>query len=247
MQVEYDGTNYAGWQYQDNADTIQNQLELALQGLFREEVTTRGSSRTDAGVHARGQICSLLLPKPFPKLKLAPALNWHLPKDIRVANVYQVPEDFHPQTWAKGKIYRYYIFNRNQPPTIGSQYFWHHPKKIDLHAMNSAARHFIGTHDFASFQAARSEVKDTVRTIRHLYCRRQGDVISVICVGDGFLYNMVRIIVGTLVESGLGRQEPEQVQKIIAARQREAAGPTAPAQGLFLEKVLYRPSLDSYS
>jgi tRNA pseudouridine38-40 synthase len=187
------------------------------------------------------------LPYPFPHEKLASAINWHLPKDIRVVKAYQVPGDFHPQTWSKGKIYRYFIYNRNQPTALGRQYCWHIPKALDLTAMNKAAAHCLGRQNFASFQSARSDLEDTVRTVRHLYCHSQDSKVSITCVGDGFLHNMVRIIVGTLVEVGLGRQHPDQVKLTIAARNRRAAGPTAPAKGLFLERVLYRPSLDSYS
>lgn len=246
LVLEYDGTNYAGWQYQINANTVQASLEMALSKLFRESVPVRGASRTDAGVHARGQVASLVLPRPFPDLKLAPAINWYLPSDIRVVTAHQVPGDFHPLTWATGKIYKYYIFNRNISPAIGDKYYWHQPKPLDIEAMNSAARSLVGTIDFASFQAAGSEVQHTIRTLRHVFCRRHGGIVTVTCVGDGFLYNMVRIIAGTLVEVGLGRQRPDWVQSIIEARDRKAAGPTAPAQGLFLERVLYRPSLDSY-
>lgn len=246
LVLEYEGTKYAGWQYQANADTVQNQMEQALKALFQEKVQIRGASRTDSGVHARGQVAAFDLPRPFPLGKLAGAINWHLPGDIKVVKAYQVPADFHPIVWATGKIYTYSICNRPQPSALGSRFLWHQPKPLDLGAMNNAARHCLGTHDFASFQAAGSEVVNTVRTIRHLYCRRRGDLLTITCIGDGFLYNMVRIITGTLIEAGLGRLNPSGMTEIIAARTREAAGPTAPAQGLVLERVLYRPSLDSY-
>jgi len=186
------------------------------------------------------------LPLSFPAEKLAPALNWHLPEDIKVTNVYPVPRDFNPQTWAQGKIYRYFIYNHNQSQAIGRRYSWHVPKPLDITVMNEAAMNFIGTYDFASFQAAGSEVEHTLRTIRHLFCNKQGRMVTITCVGGGFLYNMVRIIVGTLVDTGLGKRQPHQMKAIINARNRKVAGPTAPAKGLFLERVLYRPSLDSY-
>lgn len=246
LVLEYTGTAYAGWQYQVNANAVQAEVEQALLGLFRQVVSIRGASRTDSGVHARGQVATLDLPQPFPADKLIPALNWHLPADVRVVRAYSVPWDFNPCSWAVGKIYRYYIFNRSQRPAIGQQYYWHMSRKLDIDAMNRATQYCRGRHDFSSFQAAGSPVEHTVRTIRHLFCRRQGDVVTVTCIGDGFLYNMVRIIVGTLVETGLGKQNPDWVGKVIVAKDRCVAGPTAPARGLFLERVLYRPSLDSY-
>lgn len=244
--LEYDGTAYAGWQYQENADTVQRQVEKASQQLFGANVSVRGASRTDAGVHARGQVAALNLPRPFPREKLPSALNWHLPQDIRVTAAFSVPGNFNPVTWAAGKIYNYYIFQRRQPPAMGGKYCWHIPRELDLAAMNSAARFCIGTQDFASFQAAGSSVANTIRTLRHLFCRRRGDWLIITCVGNGFLYNMVRILTGTLVECGLGKLSPGQMPSIIASRDRQTAGPTAPAGGLFLERVLYRPSLDSY-
>lgn len=244
--LEYDGTNYGGWQIQTNADTIQYRLEAALCSLFQTEITIRGASRTDSGVHARGQVASFDLPRTFSG-DLASALNWHLPGDIRVVGAQHVPADFNPQSWAKGKIYNYYIFNRPQPSGLGPGYYWHLPKRLDLSVMEKAAQYCQGRQDYACFQASGSQVQDTVRTIRHLFCRRRGNLVTITCCGDGFLYNMVRIIVGTLVEVGLGRLTPSQVKAAVAARTRTAAGPTAPAKGLVLERVLYRPSLDSLS
>lgn len=243
----YDGTSYAGWQYQTNANTVQAELEKACSELLAGEIRARGASRTDAGVHARGQVASLQLPRPFPTAKLAAAINWNLPPSIRVTAAYQVPADFEPVSWATGKIYRYYVFLRRQPTPIGAKYSWHIPKPLDIQAINREARSVIGSHDFASFQAAGSPVVDTTRNLRHLFCRRRGDWLVFYCVGDGFLYNMVRILIGTLVEFGLGKRLPGEMAAIIRAQDRQAAGATAPAKGLFLEKVLYRPSLDSYS
>jgi tRNA pseudouridine38-40 synthase len=244
--LEYDGTAYAGWQYQVNADTVQQQVERACKRLFGADVSVRGASRTDAGVHARGQVAALNLPRPFPREKLPSALNWHLPQDIRVKAAFSVPGNFNPVTWAAGKIYNYYIFQRPQAPAVCGRYCWHIPRELDLAAMNSAARLCLGARDFASFQAAGSSVAGTIRTLRHFFCRRRGDWLVITCVGNGFLYNMVRILAGTLVEFGRGKLPPGQMQSILAARDRQTAGPTAPARGLFLERVLYRPSLDSY-
>lgn len=246
LTIEYDGAAYAGWQFQTNAVTVQQRLEQACQHLFGTPLSLRGASRTDAGVHARGQVAAFVLPRTFAVEDLPGALNWRLPQDIRVIGAVVVPENFNPVTWATGKIYRYYIFQRRYPPALGSKYCWHIPKQLDLTAMNSAARHCLGVHDFASFQAAGSTVVDTRRTIRRLFCCQRGNWLVITCVGDGFLYNMVRILVGTLVESGLGKRLPGQMPATLAAQDRSAAGLTAPAQGLCLEKVLYRPSLDSY-
>jgi tRNA pseudouridine38-40 synthase len=246
LTIEYDGTAYAGWQYQENADTIQRQLEGACQSLFGDTVSLRGASRTDAGVHARGQVAAFNLPRPFSLDKLPSALNWHLPGDIKVSKAYLVPSDFNPVSWATGKIYSYYIFQRRQATALAGKYCWHISRELDIAAMNKAASYCIGTQDFMSFQAAGSSVVGTVRTLRHLFCRKQGDWLVITCIGDGFLYNMVRILAGTLVDFGLGKYPPENMQSIVAAGDRQAAGPTAPANGLFLQRVLYRPSLDRY-
>ncbi|HPZ90914.1 MAG TPA: tRNA pseudouridine(38-40) synthase TruA [Bacillota bacterium] len=245
LVMEYDGANYAGWQLQHNADTVQARVEKALGHLFGCPVSVRAASRTDSGVHARGQVVALDLPRPFPPEKLAPALNWHLPADIRVVRACTVPRDFDPRTWAVGKIYRYCLFTRRASSAFVSRYCWHLPGELDVAAMNSGARYLIGSHDFASFQAAGSSVRDTRRTIRHLFCRRQGPLVTITCVGDGFLYKMVRIIVGSLVEIGLGRHSPDWLGQVLAGRDRQLAGPTAPAHGLVLERVLYRPSLSN--
>lgn len=243
LVMEYDGANYAGWQQQLNADTVQARVEKALGDLFGCSVPVRAASRTDSGVHARGQVAALDLPRPFPLEKLAPALNWHLPGDIRIVRACAVPRDFDPRTWAVGKIYRYCLFTRRANSAFISRYCWHLPRDLDVAAMNSGARHLVGRHDFASFQAAGSAVQDTRRTIRHLFCRRQGPVVTITCAGDGFLYKMVRIIVGSLVEIGLGKQGPDWLDRVLKGKDRQLAGPTAPAQGLVLERVLYRPSL----
>lgn len=246
LTIEYDGTAYAGWQYQENADTVQRQLELACKGLFGETVGVRGASRTDAGVHARGQVAAFNLPRPFSLEKLPSALNWHLPGDIKVSKACLVPGDFNPVIWATGKIYSYYIFQRQQGTALAGKYSWHISRELDVAAMNMAANSCKGTQDFSSFQAAGSSVVDTVRTLRHLFCQKRGDWLVITCIGDGFLYNMVRILAGTLVEFGLGKYPPENMRSIVSAGDRQAAGPTAPARGLFLQRVLYRPSLDRY-
>ena len=247
LVLEYHGGCYSGWQYQINADTVQNQVEKALTQLFSVRVPVRAASRTDAGVHARGQVAALDLPRAFPGNKLVSALNWHLPETIKIVQAYSVPQDFDPRRLAQGKIYRYFIFNRRQASALVAPHSWHVPQPLDIKRMNRAAEACLGTQDFASFQAAGSPVESTVRTLRHLYCQRRGSIIYITCVGNAFLYNMVRIITGTLVEVGLGRLASEGMPKILAAKSRIAAGPTAPAQGLFLERVLYRPSLDSYA
>lgn len=245
LVLEYDGSNYSGWQYQLNADTVQAQVEQALQDLLGQELKVMGASRTDAGVHARGQVATLDLPRPFPGPKLVPALNWYLPRDIRIIAAHPVPKDFNPQTKAVGKIYRYFICNRYTSSALVPHFTWHQPKPLNIAAMNSGAAQLVGYHDFASFQAAGSPVQDTRRTIRHLFCQRRGPIITITCVGDGFLYNMVRIIVGSLVEIGMGKQDPLWLGQVLVGRARQLAGPTAPPQGLVLERVLYRPSLDS--
>ena len=246
LTLEYDGTAYAGFQHQENADTIQAQVEQALSELFGCQMKIRAASRTDAGVHARGQVVAFNLARSFEAAKIAPAVNWHLPRDIRVVNARPVPAGFDPRTGATGKIYRYFISNRLHPPAVGRRYVWHVPQPVDIETINRAAKVLRGTHDFAAFQSAASTVTDTVRTIRHLWALRRGETVVLTCAGDGFLHNMVRILVGTLVEAGLGQRSAADIEAILLSKDRTAAGVTAPARGLFLERVLYRPSLDSY-
>ncbi|MTI94198.1 MAG: tRNA pseudouridine(38-40) synthase TruA [Firmicutes bacterium] len=242
--LEYDGSRYSGYQFQLNGDSVQARLEAALATIMGASVSTKAASRTDAGVHARGQVVAFDRSRPFPVERLAAALNGNLPRDIRVVRAIEVPEDFHPQYAAKGKIYRYFFFNRSHAPAIAANYCWHIPKPLDLQAMNAAAACLRGRHDFQAFQAAGSAVASTVRTLQHIWSQRRGHWVVMTVYGDGFLYNMVRIIAGTIAECGLSKRSAPEVAAALAARDRKLTGPTAPAAGLFLERVIYRPSLD---
>ena len=225
--IEYDGTNYYGWQKQNDKVTIQGTLEEAVRNLTKEENEVIGCSRTDSGVHARGFVASFKTESTVPPHKFREAINYRLPDDIVVLSSEEVSEDFHPRYLAKGKTYEYTIYN-NLVPTA-----------LNIEAMKDACQFFKGTHDFKAFRSEGSSVKTTVRTIYDLNIKIEGDFIKISVSGDGFLYNMVRIIVGTLINVGRGKISPQDIEKIIAGRDRKAAGDCVPAKGLKLVEVYY--------
>ena len=237
--VAYDGTNYCGWQVQPNGITIQGELNRCLSELLGEEIETIGASRTDAGVHAMGNVAVFDTETRMPGEKISYALNQRLPEDIRIQLSEEMPMDFHPRYCDSVKTYEYRILNRRfQIPTERLySYFYHY--KLDEKKMREATSYLIGRHDFASFCGAGAQVKSTVRTIRSVEVERFGDMVSIRISGEGFLYNMVRIIAGTLIEIGNGQYPPERMQEILDARDREWAGPTAPAKGLTLLGIQY--------
>lgn len=251
--VAYDGTDYSGWQIQVGSPTIQGMLERAMAKLVKARVPITGSGRTDAGVHALGQVASLSTDAwNAPAEKLASALNTKLPPDIRVLDSIEMPWDFHAIRDAQGKRYRYQIQVGGIRDPFDHRYRWFHAAPLDLEPMKEAAKHLVGKHDFASFQAAGSHRKTTVRTVRDLVVdadkgRGGSPGISVEIEADGFLYNMVRNIVGSLVEVGRGRRAVDWVEEVREARDRNVSGPTAPPQGLFLKRVDYptTPPLDA--
>ena len=237
--VAYDGTNYCGWQVQPNGITIQGELNRCLSELLGEEIETIGASRTDAGVHAMGNVAVFDTETRMPGEKISYALNQRLPEDIRIQLSEEMPMDFHPRYCDSVKTYEYRILNRRfQIPTerLYSN-FYHY--KLDEKKMREATSYLIGRHDFASFCGAGAQVKSTVRTIRSVEVERFGDMVTIRISGEGFLYNMVRIIAGTLIEIGNGQYPPERMQEILDARDREWAGPTAPAKGLTLLGIQY--------
>lgn len=237
--VAYDGTNYCGWQVQPNAVTIEGVLNQALSELLREEIKVTGASRTDSGVHSLGNVAVFDTETRIPPEKIAVALNQRLPDDIVVQDSCQVADDFHPRHCNSKKTYEYRILNRKFPmPTRRlDTYFFYRP--LDLKRMQQAAAFLKGTHDFKSFCSANSLVEDTVRTVYALDVYREADVITIRVQGSGFLYNMVRIIAGTLIQVGLGVIQPEELPAMIEARDRGAAGPTAPACGLTMIGIEY--------
>lgn len=250
LRVAYDGTNYHGWQLQPNAATIEGELNRALCALTGEEIVVTGASRTDAGVHALGNVAVFDTTSRIPAEKFSYALNQRLPEDIVIQSSKQVADDFHPRHCDCRKTYEYDILNRTFPlPAYrNTAYFLY--GTLNIEAMRRACQAFLGEHDFASFCAAGAQVQTTVRTIYSLEveCRplteanvgSADQLLTIRVKGNGFLYNMVRIIAGTLVEVGRGHIKPEEVAGIIAAKDRAKAGPTAPARGLRLVEIEYR-------
>lgn len=234
LTVAYDGTAYCGWQIQNNGRTIQGELNRCLEELLGYPVETMGASRTDAGVHALGNVAVFDTDSRIPAEKFSYALNQRLPDDIRIQTSQEVDPDFHPRYRESEKTYRYQILNRRFPlPTQRLySYFYHYP--LDAAKMQEAASILVGRHDFASFCGAGAQVKTTVRLVTGFSVERKGDMVCLQVSGRGFLYNMVRIFAGTLIEVGNGVYLPEHVQEILDARDRGAAGPTAPACGLTL-------------
>lgn len=237
--VEYDGTNYAGWQRQNNAVTIQQKVEEVISDVTGEVLEVIGSSRTDAGVHAEGFVCNFFTKSKIPAEKFKKALNSFLPEDIVILQSEEVELDFHARFNSLGKRYEYTILTGEQRPAIGRNYMYYFYRKLDIENMQKAAKYILGTHDFSAFKNAGSSVKTSVRTIKELDIVEDGKMIRFIVMGDGFLYNMVRIIVGTLLEVGIGRFKPEYVQDILESKDRSKAGKSVPANGLCLKEVFY--------
>lgn len=239
--IAYDGTDFSGFQRQPQQRTIQGELENALTLLTGEEVEIYGSGRTDAGVHARGQICHFETSSPIPAEKFAYILRNMLPRDIVAVSSEEVPPDFHARKSAFWKTYRYQIDARRVPDVFSRRYRTHLPYPVDFRLMRQAASDLLGTHDFTSFCSAKTEVNERVRTLYRceVIPEEQGYAIEV--TGSGFLYNMVRILVGTLVEVGRKRLDSAAIPAILAACDRRQAGPTMPPEGLILMEVGYTP------
>lgn len=237
--VAYDGTNYSGWQIQPNGVTIQGVLNETLSRLLGEEIEVMGASRTDAGVHALGNVAVFDTNARMPAGKISFALNQFLPEDIRIQLSEEVEPDFHPRYCDSEKTYEYRILNRTFPVPTERLYSYFYHYHLDVEKMREATSYLIGQHDFASFCGSGAQVKSTIRTITSMSVDRDGDIITIRISGTGFLYNMVRIIAGTLIEIGNGQYPPEKMQEILDACDREAAGPTAPAKGLTLIGIRY--------
>ena len=234
LEVAYDGTNYCGWQVQPNGITVQEVLNRHLAELLKEPVETIGASRTDAGVHALGNVAVFDTNARMPGEKISYALNQRLPEDIRIQRSREVSRDFHPRYRVSEKTYEYRILNRKFPVPTERLYSYFYHYKLDVDKMREATSYLIGRHDFASFCGTGAQVKSTVRTITGIDVWRDGDIVTIRVKGEGFLYNMVRIIAGTLIQVGNGQYPPERVKKILDACDRSVSGPTAPAHGLTL-------------
>lgn len=256
--IEYDGTGYVGWQSQPNGIAIQDVITKVLKRILQHPVTLYGASRTDAGVHALGQVATFFTEKKITSQKMMGALNGLLPEELRIVSAEEVPESFHPRKDARWKEYQYKILNGTVPTALDRNRCWHISKPLDWKAIQKAAKFLEGKHDFAAFQASGSEVKETVRTLKEInfpsFVRRglrggrstppqpspyKWEGVSIIFIGNGFLKQMVRNIVGTLVEVGLGKREPDSMKKILAGKDRRKAGRTAPPQGLYLVRIKY--------
>ena len=240
--IEYDGTAYNGWQRQADVRTVQQVIEDTLSRIVNDRVVLIASSRTDAGVHALNQVANFRTASALPLRNLHLGVNSLLPPDIVVKAVSEVPWEFHSQYHARGKVYRYRIFNHPVRTALERDRCWHVRQPLDLEAMQRAARHVLGTHDFSSFCAAQSEVDNRIRTVTDArLVREEGEGrIAFWIEADGFLRHMVRNIVGTLVDIGKGTTAAEDMVRIIEARDRRAAGQAAPARGLCLMEVKYQ-------
>jgi tRNA pseudouridine38-40 synthase len=247
--IAYDGANYAGWQVQKTGTGVQEKVEEALAKLFPAKPRLHSSSRTDTGVHALGMVAHFEVPRAectMTTRKLALALNAWLPADVRVLSAVRAPEKFHARFDAKGKQYRYFVWNHTAMNPLIRGTAWHVPRALDLSAMRAAAALFVGKHDFKSFAANRNyEMESTTRTLTRCDFKKNGPPLTFIIEGDGFLYKMCRGIVGTIVQVGLGKFPATEIKPMLAQKDRRVAGMTAPAQGLVLWKVFYKPQMSN--
>lgn len=237
--LEYDGGGYAGWQRQLNQPTVQEAVERAIGGVTQEQVSVIAAGRTDAGVHALGQVVSFRVDRDLSPRQWTRALNAHLPETITVRQAEIMPDTFHARHRARGKLYEYRILNRPERPAIERHFCWHVYQGLDDAAMNQAALGLVGQHDFSSFETQPTDNEDPLCRLQRLAVIRQGEWLRIECYADRFLKQMVRSIIGTLVEVGLGKRAPASLATILAAQDRRAAGKTAPPQGLFLVRVDY--------
>lgn len=240
LTVTYDGREYYGWQRHKGKPTIQGALEKAVEEVFGFQSLIEGAGRTDRGTHANGQVATVRLPRGLEPEAIAAALGGALPEDLGVLDAAYVPDDFHARKSATGKTYRYVIWNEPDLPVEHVDLVWHIPGALDVAAMQAACPHFIGEHDFASF-AKKPNFKQatTVRHIKDAHLRHEAPVIEITLEADGFLYKMVRNIVRSIVKVGEGRYTPDDIPRLMAARDRQAAPGTAPASGLYLDRVHY--------
>ncbi|MGO2083261.1 tRNA pseudouridine(38-40) synthase TruA [Vagococcus sp.] len=240
MTIEYDGKRYQGWQRLGDSDkTIQGKIENILKQMTEETIEIIGSGRTDAGAHARGQVANFKTESTLGLAEMVEFLNRYLPRDIVVKELKEVAERFHARYNSNGKKYSYYVRTATIPSAFDYHYSYHYPQTLDLEKMNQACQKLIGTHDFLGFSSLKKTKKSSTRTIKELSVQREGDNLHFTFVGDGFLYNMVRIIMGTLLEIGDGTRKLSSIDEVFEKKIRQDAGITVPAQGLFLDEVYY--------
>ncbi|PWL47919.1 MAG: tRNA pseudouridine(38-40) synthase TruA [Clostridiales bacterium] len=240
LKIEYDGTAYGGWQRQKNAPSIQQTIEEALERALGCSCRVIGAGRTDAGVHAYGQVAHLDIETKIPADRFSYILNQKLPDDIRIVQSWQAAENFHARRDAIGKHYRYTIYQAPHASALERNSSVHVPQQLDVKKMQQAAQVLIGEHDFSAFRTVGSNIVGTVRTVYRLEVQQQGQHIHIDIWGNGFLYNMVRIIAGTLIEVGKGKIPVQEMQSILDSKERARAGATAPAKGLAMCEVFYR-------
>jgi len=239
LTLEYDGGNYSGWQLQPRHDSIQGRIEAALERIFAAPVRVYGSGRTDAGVHARGQVASISIPRPFEPSELQRALNSILPADIVVLDISPAPDNFDPRRTARSRVYEYRVLNRKVASAFEYRYSWLVRDQLDLAAMNKAARIFVGEHDFAAFRSLGTEVMTTIRRVISSEWTRDADVLLYRVEANSFLRHMVRAMVAAMVDVGRGKLTPDKVATILAGLDRHAAPANAPPGGLYLVEVRY--------
>lgn len=239
LTIEYDGTAYSGWQIQKGQDSIQARLEAVLERIFSQPVRVRGSGRTDAGVHALGQVAAITLPRPFDRAELVRAMNAMLPPDIVVLEAAQAPDSFDPRRAACSRVYQYRILNQDSPSAFEYRYSWLIREPLDIDAMNAAAALFLGEHDFAAFRTLGTELKSTVRRVLESEWTREGPWLLYRVEATSFLRHMVRTMVAAMVEAGRGKAEPSFITELLIRGDRAIAPAAAPPQGLFLIEVRY--------
>ncbi len=237
--IEYEGTAYSGWQSQNDVIGIQEVIETAIKKTTGEKVKLIGSGRTDAGVHAKGQVANFYTKSSIPGSRMKIPLNINLPDDIKIIESEEVDLDFHSRFSARKKRYRYIIYNGKIPRPLYRNFSYHVTRDLDIDEMRKASKYFVGEKDFKSFMGRGAVVHTTVKKLYSIDIIEKDEFIEIVVEGKSFLKNMIRIIVGTLVFVGIGRIKSKDVEKIIEGRNRSLAGPTAPAHGLFLEKVYY--------
>lgn len=239
IQIEYDGSNYSGWQTQKNDKTVQETLSHAIGEALQEKVTIHGAGRTDAGVHALGQVAHFKTGSSIPTDRIVHAINYYLPHDIVVKSATDVPETFHAQYSTKSKVYQYTVLNDWTRSAIHRNFCYVYGYALDVEKMARAAKMLTGAHDFTSFTTKAIEEKNRVRTVQRLDIRKEGKYLYFTIEANGFLYNMVRTIVGTLLEVGRGKIDAEAIKDVLNKKNRIFAGPTAPARGLCLMEIKY--------
>jgi len=239
LLIQYEGTNYSGWQSQTNALGIQQVIEESLERITNESISLKASGRTDGGVHALGQVANFYTDSSIPGYRFKYPLNISLPDDIRIIDSQTVDMDFNSRHDAIKKKYKYLIYNSPMENPIYRNFSYYVARDLDIRQMESSFPYLIGIHDFKSFMGPRTEVNSTIRHIYSMELEQKEDLIEIIIKGNSFLRHMIRIIIGTLVHIGLGKIKKEDLPKIIQGKDRSLAGPTAPAQGLFLDKVYY--------